>query len=115
VSRLDTKQEVKPTRRRLTSALSIEIERNQIHRRLLLCLALVAGDGGTVPDLVVILSNTREIQKVYPSGKLPADPLQPNTIYETEPGSKWRVRFLTLYQWSSGGQKFAVFAREIGP
>jgi len=29
--------------------LSIEIERNQIHRHLLLCLALFAGEGGVVP------------------------------------------------------------------
>src|SRR5215831_14567475 len=34
--------------------LSIEIERNSIHRHLLLCLALVAGEGGAVPDLVVV-------------------------------------------------------------
>src|SRR5215468_9450884 len=89
--------------------LSIEIERNQIHRHLLLCLALVAGERGTVPDLVVVQVNTREIQKVFPSGKLPADPLQPNAIYAVEPGSARKVRYLTLYQWSSGGPKFAVF------
>jgi len=93
--------------------LSIEIERNQIHRHLLLCLALVAGNGGAVPELIVIQVNTREIQKIFPSGKLPADPLQPNTIYAVEPGSARKVRYLTLYQWSSGGPKFAVFAREV--
>ena len=53
--------------------------------------------------------------KVFPSGKLPADPLQSNQIYECEPGSKRRVRYLTLYQWSSGGPEFAVFAREVEP
>jgi hypothetical protein len=26
-----------------------------------------------------------------------------------------RVRYLTLYQWSSGGPKFAVFASEAEP
>lgn len=95
--------------------LSIEIERNQIHRHLLLCLALVAGEGVAVPDLVVVQANTREVQKVFPSGKLPADPLQPNTIYAVEPGSSRKVRYLTLYQWRSGGPKFAVFAREVEP
>jgi len=95
--------------------LSIEIERNSIHRHLLLCLALVAGEGGAVPDLAVVQANTGEIQKVFPSGKLPADPLQPNTIYAVDRGSSRKVRYLTLYQWSSGGPKFALFAREAEP
>jgi hypothetical protein len=102
-------------RRNSQSALSIEIERNQIHRHLLLCLALVAGEGGVVPDLIGVQANTREIMKVFPSGKLPADSLQPNTIYAVAPGSSRKVRYLTLYQWSSGGPKFAVFAREVEP
>jgi hypothetical protein len=95
--------------------LSIEIERNSIHRHLLLCLALVAGEGGSIPKLIVVQASTSEIAKVFPSGKLPADPLQPNTIYAVEPGSARKVRYLTLYQWSSGVPKFAVFAREAEP
>jgi hypothetical protein len=94
------------------AAMSLEYDRNAIHQHLLMCLALVAGEKGSVPDLVVVQANSREIQKVFPSGKLPADPLQPNTVYETGPGSARKVRYLTLYQWSSGGPKFAVFARE---
>ena len=81
----------------------------------LLMPAIVAGDGGVVPELIVVQANTREIMKVFPSGKLPANPLQSNTIYETEPGGKRKVRYLTLYQWSEGGPKFAVFAREAEP
>jgi hypothetical protein len=94
------------------AAMSREFDRNAIHRHLLMCLALVAGEKGTVPDLVVVQANSREIQKVFPSGKLPADPLQPNTVYETEPGSAREVRYLTLYKWSPFGARFAVFARE---
>ena len=82
--------------------LSIEIERNQIHRHLLLCLALVAGKGGSVPDLVVVQANTREIMKVFPSGKLPADPLLPNTVYEAEPCGNCRVRYLTVFRRGLG-------------
>jgi hypothetical protein len=61
--------------------LSIEIERNAIHRHLLLCLALVAGEKGSVPDLVVVQTNSREITSVFPGGELPAEPLEPNMIY----------------------------------
>src|SRR5262249_1671948 len=46
--------------------LTIEIERNSIHRHLLLCLALIGGEDGAVPDLVVVQANTREIMKVFP-------------------------------------------------
>jgi hypothetical protein len=95
--------------------LSIEIERNQIHRHLLLCLALVAGERGEVPDLVVVQANSREIASVFPSGKLPADSLWPNRIYECELGGKRRVRYLTLYRWDSNGERFAVFVREPEP
>jgi hypothetical protein len=97
------------------TTLSIEIERNQIHRHLHLCLALVAGEKGTVPDLVVVKANSREIARVFPGGKLPADSLEPNKIYECEPGGKRRVRYLTLYRWDSNGERFAVFAREPEP
>jgi len=95
--------------------LNREIARIAIHRHLLLCMALLAGENGQVPELVVVQDNTREIMKVFPSGKLPADPLQPNTVYETEPGSSRSVRYLSLYQWSDGGPKFAVFAKEVEP
>jgi hypothetical protein len=95
--------------------LSIEIARNQIHRHPLLYLVLVAGKGGSVSDLVVVQANTREIQKVFPSGKFPTDSLQANTIYAVVPGSARKIRCLTLYQWSSGGPNFAVLAREVEP
>lgn len=95
--------------------LSIELERAAIHRHLLMCMAFVAGEGWEAPELIVVRANHDEIRKVFPSGKLPADPLQPNQIYECEPGGKRRVRYLTLYQWSLGGAKFAVFAREVNP
>jgi hypothetical protein len=36
------------------ATLTIEIERNVIYRHLLMCLALVAGGKGTVPDLIVV-------------------------------------------------------------
>src|SRR5262245_18033347 len=39
--------------------LSIEIERAQVHQHLLLCLALVAGEGGTDPDIVVVQERCR--------------------------------------------------------
>jgi hypothetical protein len=54
-----------------------------IHRHLLLCMPLVAGECDQVPGLIVLLTGTREIMKVFPSGRLPADPLQPNTVYAT--------------------------------
>ena len=53
--------------------LTIEIERNAVHRHLLMCLALVAGGKGTVPELVVVQANSREIARVFPSGKLPVE------------------------------------------
>ena len=74
--------------------------------------ALVAGEKGIVPELIVVQANTREIARVFPSGKLPADSFEPNTIYECESGGKRQVRYLTLYQWSDGGAKFVVFAKE---
>jgi len=59
----------------------------------------------------VVKADRDEIKRVFPLGKLPAESLQPNTIYPTEPGSRRRVRYLTTYQWDNG-KKFAVFARE---
>jgi hypothetical protein len=83
--------------------------------RLLIRMSLVAGDGAAVPNLIVVQTATREIIKIFPSGKLPADPLQPNTVYGTEPGSARHARRLRLYRWNDGGPKFAVFAREATP
>jgi hypothetical protein len=95
--------------------LNREYERIAIHRHLLLCIAIVAGDSDRVPELIVVQINTRENMKVFPSGKLPADPLQPNTVYETEPGGNRRVRYLSVFRGGSKGEKFAVFAREAEP
>ena len=94
--------------------LNREVERNQIHRHLLLCMAFVAGESGRVPEFIVVQVNTREIMKVFPSGKLPADPLQPNQIYECEPGKR-KARYLTVFRGASRGDKLAVFAREAKP
>jgi len=75
-------------------------------------ILLFAAPRDESPELVVVRANRSEIMKVFPSGKLPADPLLPNQIYSTEPGSKRRVRYLTTYRWGGDGEKFAVFARE---
>ncbi len=93
--------------------LSIELQRIFIQRHLTLCIALAAAPRDEALQLVVVLANHREIMKVFPSGKLPEDPLQPNHVYETEPGDKRRVRYLTAYRWGDG-ERFAVFAREPG-
>lgn len=93
-------------------ALSVELQRFEIQRHLILCLALAAAPRDEVPALVVVLVNSREIMKVFPSGQLPEDPLKPNHVYETERGSKRRVRYLTTYRWGDG-ERFAVFAREL--
>lgn len=92
--------------------LTREMERIWIHRHLLLCIALMAGERDQVPELIVVRVYTREILKVFPSGKLPADPLQPNTVYDCEPGGKRKVRYLTVFRGDSRGERFAVFARE---
>jgi hypothetical protein len=89
---------------------SIEWQRVSIHRHLLLCIALVASPRDETPELVVVLTNNREMMRVFPAG-MPAEELKPNQIYETEPGGRRRVRYLTTYRWD-GGEKFAVFARE---
>ena len=92
---------------------SVEWQRVSIHRHLLMCVALVATPRDEAPDLIVIRVNRDEIQRVFPSGKgkLPVEELKPNQIYETEPGSRRQVRYLTVYRWDDG-EKFAVFARE---
>ena len=77
-----------------------------------LCLALAAAPRDEVPTLVVVLVNNREIMKVFPSGKLPEDPLKPNRVYETGPGGRLRVRYITTYR-RGDGERFAVFAREL--
>lgn len=87
-----------------------EFERAAIHRHLLLCMALVASERDQVPELIVVRVYTREILKVFPSGKLPADPLQPNTVYDCEPGGKRKVRYLAVFRGDSRGERFAVFA-----
>jgi hypothetical protein len=91
------------------------MERNWIHRHLLLCMALMAGERDQVPELIVVRPYAPEIMKVFPRGKLPADPLQPNQVYECEPGSKRKVRYLTTFRGDSRGEQFAVFAREAEP
>lgn len=90
---------------------SVEWQRVSIHRHLLLCIALAASQRDAAPELVVILTNSRELMRVFPSGKLPVEELKPSQVYETEPGSRRRVRYLTIYRWDNG-EKFAVFVRE---
>lgn len=90
---------------------SVEWQRVSIHRHLLLCVALAAAPRDEAPELVVILTNSRELMRLFPSGKLPAEELRPSQVYETEPGSRRRVRYLTVYRWDNE-EKFAVFARE---
>jgi len=64
-------RDLRPQDRREISQhdLSIEIERNAIHRHLLLCLALVVSEKGIVPELVVVQVNSRDIARVFPGGK----------------------------------------------
>lgn len=90
---------------------SVEWQRVSIHRHLLLCIAIAAAPRDETPELVVVLTNSRELMRIFPSGKLPAEELRPNQVYETEPGSRRRVRYLTVYRWDNG-EKFAVFAKE---
>ena len=63
------------------------------------------------PQLVVILTNSRELMRVVPAGTMPAEELKPSLGYETEPVSRRRVRCLTTYRWD-GGERFGVFLRE---
>jgi hypothetical protein len=93
-------------------ALTIELQRLEIQRHLTWCIALVASPRDEFSQLIVVRANRQEIMKVFPLGKLPAETLQPNQIYPTEPGSKRLVRYLTTYRWGRDGERFAVFARE---
>jgi hypothetical protein len=93
-------------------SLTVELQRLEIQRHLTLCVALVAAPRDEFPELVVVRVNRSEIMRVFPLGKLPAETLQPNQIYPTEPGGKRRVRYLTTYRWGRDGERFAVFARE---
>jgi len=62
-------------------------------------------------ELVVILTNSRELMRIFSAGTLPAEELKPSRVYETEPGSCRRVRYLTTYRWDDR-EKFGEFLRE---
>jgi hypothetical protein len=64
------------------------------------------------PQLVLILTNSRELMRVFPAGTLPAEELKPSQVYETEPVSRRRVRCLTAYRWD-GGERSGVFLRGL--